>query len=146
MGDDVKYDPTGCENNSLYGLPNNLASVYRRPLPSANVAFLAPGGKGAGVFNIMWDAREPTLESQFLDATTFHGQMTVAPSTDAQQQGVSFQEGLFTAQSFNYLARDLTGSDGSGATGGPIDLYNSRLGVPNPLRATKRARWILPWD
>jgi hypothetical protein len=54
----VISDPTGCENDTTYGLPAGLASVYRRPLPTANVAFLNPGGAGPGS-NIMWDSREP---------------------------------------------------------------------------------------
>jgi len=35
-------------------------------------------------------------------------------------QGVTFQNGNFTAQSYDLLAGDLTGGDGSGALGGPI--------------------------
>lgn len=126
----VKADPTGCENDPIYGLPAGLVSVYRRPLPSANVAYLDAGGGGQNVFNIMWDAREPTLESQFIDATEFHGQTTISPGDADAAAGVAFQQGLFTAQSSDFFAGDLTGADGSGATGGPTNLFNLSLNVP----------------
>jgi hypothetical protein len=105
-----------------------LVSVYRRALPTANVAFLDPGGAGPGVSNIMWDAREPTLENQFIDATDFHGQSEFSNEALATQ-GANFQLGLFTAQTLDFLAGDLTGGDGSGATGGPQNLFLSALNV-----------------
>jgi hypothetical protein len=74
----------------------------------------------------MWDAREPNLESQFIDATLFHGQTNVDPDPIFVTQGVQFQSGMFTAQSYNFWARDLTGGDGSGALGGPTNLYDWR--------------------
>ncbi|HJU09353.1 MAG TPA: hypothetical protein VJ728_00675 [Candidatus Binataceae bacterium] len=130
----VKRDPTKCENDATYGLPSGFVSVYRRPLPSANVAFLDPGARGPGIFNIMWDAREPDLETQFVDATEFHGQTTVSPGQVAATQGADFQFGVFTAQSSDFIAGDLTGSDGSGATGGPQQLFDLALNVPpDPL-------------
>jgi hypothetical protein len=73
---DERHDPTGCENDPKYGIPSGQVSVYRRPLPSANVSFLDPGGRGPGVFNIMWDAREPNLAHQFVDATLTHAQLS----------------------------------------------------------------------
>ncbi len=127
----VKSDPTGCENDPTYGLPAGLASVYRRPLPSANVAFLNPGARGPTNFNIMWDAREPSLENQFINATEFHGQTTISPVDTDAQAGADFQLGVFTAQSANFPAGDLTGGDGSGAAGGPELLFDSRLNVPS---------------
>jgi hypothetical protein len=38
----------------------------------------------------------------------------------------AYQSGIFTAQSYDGLARDLTGYDGSGALGGATNLYNWR--------------------
>lgn len=122
----VEYDPTGCELDPIYGLPSNLLSVYRRPLPSANVAFLNQSGPSEPKFDIMWDAREQNLRTQFIDATLFHGQTDMAPDDSAVTQGVQFQAGMFIGQSFDNWAMDLTGGDGSGALGGPINLYNSR--------------------
>lgn len=145
----IVYDPYGCETDPNYGLtgPNTgFLSMYRRPLPSASLNLLAPGGRldahGDPLFNIMWDAREPTLESQFIDATLIHAQAGADPTPDQVSQGVSFQTGIFTAQSYDGRARDLTGSDGSGANGGPI--YLSMLpeatevggGSPAPKGAT----------
>jgi cytochrome c peroxidase len=126
----VKNDPTGCENDPKYGLKANMVSVYRRTMPSANVAFLDPGGRGPTLFNIMWDSREPTLENQFMDATEFHGQTTVAPTSQEQTEGADFQLGTFAGQILDFVAGDLTGADGSGALGGPQNLYESRLNVP----------------
>jgi cytochrome c peroxidase len=128
----VLKDPTGCENDPKYGLPAGMASVYRRTMPSANVAFLNPGGRGPSFSNVMWDAREPSLESQFVDATEFHGQAgnpLVLHPLDAIE-GAEFQQGIFTAQTTDSVAGDLTGGDGSGATGGPSNLFNGRLNLP----------------
>ncbi len=131
----LAYDPYGCEKDPTYGLPVNLLSVYRRPLNSANVVFLDqnPGfyqNTGSVITpeerqDIMWDAREVDLRSQFIDAFEFHGQMDTPPSDVAVAQGILFQSGLFTAQTYDTVAGDLTGNDGSGALGGPVNLYNS---------------------
>jgi cytochrome c peroxidase len=128
----VLKDPTGCENDPTYGLPAGLVSVYRRTMPSANVAFLNPGARGPLLSNIMWDAREPSLESQFVDATEFHGQASnpaiLHPSDPTE--GAEFQQGIFAAQTNDSIGGDLTGGDGSGATGGPVNLFDEHLNVP----------------
>ncbi len=141
----VQYDPYGCETDPVYGLPSNQTSVYRRPLNAANLSFLhrfdsviegpngspvsAPPGTYLGDPNqerqdIMWDAREPNLATQFIDATMFHGQTTLEPPVDIIEQGMQFQSGMFTGQTYDHVAGDLTGNDSSGARGGPINLYN----------------------
>ena len=85
-------------------------SLYRRPLPSTNLKFLN---------GIMWDGREPDLKTQALDATMVHAQST-APPTDTQlQQIVTLESSLFTAQSADTQAGDLTAQ---GANGGPVFL------------------------
>jgi cytochrome c peroxidase len=154
----VEHDPYGCEKNVIYGVPAGFLSMYRRPLPSANLFFLDPAGttvpappnppfpfipgisgvlpEGTGSA-IMWDSREPDLPTQFQDAVRIHAQATAAQiaaltsgaAPDDVQQGVSFQQGIFTAQSFDQRALDLTGShDGSGATGGPAFLASLSCG------------------
>ena len=128
------YDPFNCEQDPVHGLPANLLSVYRRPLPSTNVAFLAQDG-APNKFDIMWDAREQNLRTQFINATLFHGQTTVVPDDTSITQGVQFQAGMFTGQRLDWVARDLTGGDGSGALGGPINLWDWRQTV-SPLCAT----------
>jgi cytochrome c peroxidase len=148
----VENDPYGCEKSVIYGVPAGFLSMYRRPLPSANLFFLDPAGttvpappnppfppipglsgvspEGTG-FAIMWDSREPDLPTQFQDAVRIHAQATPAQiaaltsgaAPNDVQQGVSFQQGIFTAQSFDQRALDLTGGhDGSGATGGAAFL------------------------
>jgi hypothetical protein len=93
-----------------YQCPETTATspaLYRRPLPSTNLKFLN---------GIMWDGREPDLKTQALDATLVHTQPSGAP-TDAQlQQIVNLESLLFTAQSVDSLAGDLTAQ---GAKGGP---------------------------
>ena len=74
----------------------------------------------------MWDGREPSLESQFRDATLGHAR-AAAPATSGQiNQGVQFETGLFTAQTFDSQAGSLSAPP---ATGGPIAV--STLGAPN---------------
>jgi cytochrome c peroxidase len=142
----ITADPTGCERSQTYGLSAGLLSFYRRPLPATNVAFLGPGG-ALGV-NIMWDTREPNLESQFLDATLVHAQAGAAQAAALEPnpaafpdlsafspqliQGATFQQANFTAQSYDLIARDLTGSDASGAMGGPANLLNFSVKLPPP--------------
>jgi cytochrome c peroxidase len=133
----VSSDPTGCEMDPKYGLPSGGLSFYRRPLPATNVIYDNPGRRkdanGNPIPNIMWDTREPSLENQFIDATMTHAQGAVQPNATQIGQGVSFQSGSFTAQTYNFVAGDLTGTDGSGATGGPMAMYNySNTTLPPP--------------
>jgi cytochrome c peroxidase len=128
----VSSDPTGCENSAVYGInnpTNPTLSFYRRPLPATNVIYTTPGLLGNGP-NIMWDTRESSLSSQFHDATMVHAQATTPPTAAEVAQGVNFQSGSFTAQSYDFVADDLTGGDASGALGGPIDLYNYSNSLP----------------
>ena len=105
---EVEKDPYGCalttDSNG-----NMIVSVYRRPLPSANVVFLS---------TVMWDGRENApgrsinddLVSQANDATLGHAQALASPSPEQLQQIVSFQQGLFVAQSKDNLAGPLDGN------------------------------------
>ena len=85
-----------------YQCPETTATqpaLYRRPLPSTNLKFLN---------GIMWDGREPDLQSQARNATLVHAQ-PASPPTDSQlQQIVSLETSLFTAQSEDNLAGDLS--------------------------------------
>ena len=85
-------------------------SLYRRPLPSTNLKFLN---------GIMWDGREPDLKTQALDATMVHAQSTTPPTDTQLQQIVTLESSLFTAQSADTQAGDLTAQ---GANGGPVFL------------------------
>jgi cytochrome c peroxidase len=98
-------DPYQCPETTA-----TLPALYRRPLPATNLKFLN---------GIMWDGREPDLKTQAKDATLVHAEPT-GPPTDAQlTQIVSLESSLFTAQSQDNLAGDLTLQ---GAQGGPAFL------------------------
>ena len=96
--------------NDPYQCPETTATqlaLYRRPLPATNLKFLN---------GIMWDGREPDLATQAKDAATVH-MLPSTPPTDAQiQQILSLETALFTAQTSDSLAGDLTLQ---GANGGP---------------------------
>jgi cytochrome c peroxidase len=119
-------DPTGCALR-LDPQTNLLtASVYRRPLPAANLSFLSA---------VMFDGRETlaplTTQSSFManlradlahqaiDATTGHAQAPAAPADALLQAIVDFELGLFTAQ---YADAEAGRLDRAGASGGPVDL------------------------
>jgi hypothetical protein len=131
-------DPYGCNTNPVTGLTNygtngpttGIVSVYRRPLPSTNLGFLT---------TIMWDGREPGLTQQSIDATTIHAQAATPPTVAQQQQIVAFESGLFTAEAYDFKARDLTAA---GATGGPNTLINLLpgffIGINDPLGGNRR--------
>lgn len=126
-------DPYGCNTNpttglTTFGFANPTAgtvSVYRRPLPSTNLGFLT---------TIMWDGREPTLAQQSIDATLGHAQANAAPTAAQQQQIVSFESGIFTAQLYDFKAKQLTAV---GAKGGPNALADLLagffIGINDPL-------------
>ena len=107
-------------------------SLFRRPLPSANLQFLS---------TVMWDGRETfadpasrdciagttkcfasipfDLMDQANGATTGHAQ-SMLPLTQAQREAiVGFESGLFTAQVFDAEAKELAAQ---GASGGPAAL------------------------
>jgi cytochrome c peroxidase len=121
-------DPYSCNTNPNTGLTSpttGIVSIYRRPLPSTNLGFLS---------TIMWDGREPTFQSQAVDATLTHAQASTAPTAAQQQQVVNFESGIFTAQLFDDRALFL---NAAGATGGPNALAQLLLGffigVNDPL-------------
>lgn len=120
-------DPHGCTTSPTTGLTSpttGIVSVYRRPLPAANLGFLP---------TIMWDGREPTLESQAVDATLLHAQANGAPDPARQAQIVGFEKGLVTAQIFDETGHSLTDAN---ATGGPVvlslELPSLYTGINNP--------------
>jgi cytochrome c peroxidase len=155
----VVHDPYGC---ALRVDPNTqvlTASVYRRPLPAANLSFLSA---------VMFDGRETIapltdaatfdanlradLTHQALDATMGHAQASKAP-TDAQLSAiVDFELGVYSGQLWDNRSGMLTDD---GAAGGPMNLaaqlyypgINDTLGGdPNgipftPLSMTLYASW-----
>ena len=109
----VNNDPYGCNTNRVTGIQSptlGIVSIYRRPLPSTNLGFRS---------GIMWDGREPSLESQSNHATLIHAEATDGLSDDRQAEIVAFESGLFTAQIFDNKAHELHAAH---ATGGPEAL------------------------
>ena len=155
----VVHDPYGCALRVDPVTHVLTASVYRRPLPTANVSFLSA---------VMFDGRETlqpltaaaTFEAnlrtdlvhQALDATLNHAQAAAAP-TDAQLNSiVDFELALFSGQIWDNQA-GLLGDNG--AKGGPINLsdqlyypgINDTLGADpsgvafNPVSMTLYSAW-----
>jgi hypothetical protein len=99
------HDPYGCAITTDPATGRPTVSVYRRPLPGANLSFVSA---------VMWDGRETVqpltdeqtyrqnlianLKNQATDAVMGHAQGT-QPPTDQQLNGVVNTEiNLFTAQ------------------------------------------------
>ena len=124
-------------DNPYYCSEKNPVSMYRRPLPTANLPFLSA---------VMFDGREsspatgttkiiysnyPTalladLAHQSVDATTNHAQgagtlTNPIPSLSQQSDIVNFEMALFTAQATGHRTGRL---DAYGAKGGPRALVN----------------------
>jgi cytochrome c peroxidase len=130
-------NPYGCNETSTL-------SMYRRPLPSANLRFLT---------TVMWDGRESSTQTgtkpitpsasspgdlqfdllhQALDATNGHAQGSTPLTQQQQQQIVAFEMGLSTAQAVDFGAGSL---ESHGAHGGPVALFNQPffVGINDPL-------------
>jgi len=118
----VVHDPYGCAITVDPTTGQEDISVYRRPLPSTNLSFLssvmidgretvAPLGIGATFLaNLVTD-----LKHQALDATLGHAQAASPPSDAQLAEIVTFELGLYTAQS---LDRDAGPLADRGAQGG----------------------------
>jgi len=132
-------NPYGCNDVSTL-------SMYRRPLPAANLRFLS---------TVMWDGRESSTQTgtqkitfatnpgdllanlahQSLDATNGHAQAS-KPLTPQQQKAiVDFEMNLVTAQTADYRAGAL---NADGANGGPSMLGAQTMpaffvGINDPL-------------
>ena len=158
---EVLNDPAGCENNSVYGLSssNPMISVYRRPLMASNLKYITTPGIGLSTKdprtglpmpidfytgesqtgNIMFDGREPSLQSQAFDATMTHAQAKEAPSDEVVQKIVDFENGLFSAQIFDNKAGVLTAD---GAFGGPAAMASQHAGlIAAPATFSEYASW-----
>jgi hypothetical protein len=117
-------DPYRC------GVPLTSASMYRRPLPSANLKFLSA---------VMWDGRQSKpgqairdgLISQVVDAVTHHAQGPVPPPAQVQSI-VDFELGLFSTQVVDRSAGSLAAGV---ARSGPDTLARELfcLGINDPL-------------
>ena len=112
-----EYDLVAVDDPYGYASATEL-SLFRRPLPSTNLPFLA---------TVMWDGRETfagqsihfDLSDQSNVATQGHAAATNALTDAVRQQIVSFELGLFTTQSVDHEAGNL---GAQGATSGPVPL------------------------
>jgi cytochrome c peroxidase len=125
-------DPYGCTD--LSSIPP-MVSVYRRPLPSANLRFLTQcpsSDPSCAPLAVLWDGREPSLESQATDATLGHAQALAAPTAAQVAQIVALESNLFDAQAYDNQAGRL---DGTGANGGPAFLSQQEffIGINDSL-------------
>jgi cytochrome c peroxidase len=122
----VVSDPYGCALESDPATGRVTASVYRRPLPSANLGFLSA---------VMWDGRETgsaldngatfvmnlreDLIHQAIDATLGHAEARAAPTEAQLNEIVDFELALSSAQLADSRAGMLIAG---GAMGGPFAL------------------------
>jgi cytochrome c peroxidase len=96
-----------------YQCPETTAerpALYRRTLPSTNLRFLN---------GIMWDGREPDLLTQARNATLVHAESKKSPPDSRLQHILDLENSLFTAQSADNLAGDLSSQ---AVSGGPAFL------------------------
>src|SRR5207248_1014078 len=129
-------NPYGCNEVSPL-------SIYRRPLPTANLRFLS---------TLMWDGRESSalagtrdiskatnpgdllsdLAHQVVDAAFIHEEAAAAPSAAQQQAIVNFEMELFLAQAADSVAGSL---QSEGAGGGPAGLGTQSffIGINDPV-------------
>ena len=120
----------GAPSTSLRASQPTTASMYRRPLPSANLKFLSA---------VMWDGRQSTpgqairdgLIAQVVDAITGHAQ-GARPTPEQVHQILDFELRLFATQVADRSAGSLTVGD---ARSGPDALAREAfcLGINDPL-------------
>jgi cytochrome c peroxidase len=127
-------------------------SLFRRPLPSANVKYLS---------TVMWDGRETfkdpssadctfgtttcfaslhfSLDSQSNSATRDHAEATLPLTAEQREAIIDFQTGLFSAQVFDRNVGHLTAQN---ARGGPVALSGETFyfGINDTLEGDYRSR------
>jgi cytochrome c peroxidase len=118
-------DPNNC------GPASTDTSLYRRPLPAANLKFLSA---------VMWDGRESssttTIEQDLIqqakDATRGHAAASRDLTEQEAQAIVDFETSLYAAQMRDPIAGGL---NSAGATGGPLALSTQPffLGINDPV-------------
>jgi cytochrome c peroxidase len=130
MPSDAEFELIDVDDPYGYASAAEL-SLFRRPLPSTNLPFLAA---------VMWDGRETfpeksihfDLSDQANGATLGHAAAINPLAEDARNAIVNFEMGLFTAQSVDSAAGVLNGQR---AGGGPLTLSRQTYysGINDPL-------------
>jgi len=128
---DAQFAIESIEDPNRCGPATNDASLYRRPLPSTNVAFLSA---------VMWDGRESgpttTIEQDLMhqanDATRGHAQAARDLTPDEAHRIMAFESGLFTAQERDAQAGNV---NAQGAKGGARTLSRQPffIGINDPI-------------
>lgn len=141
----AEFSVTGVSNQ--YGCNEfSPLSMYRRPLPTANLRFLT---------TLMWDGRESAVQTgtqgialatnpndllsdlahQSVSATLTHAQASTAPTSAQQQAIVNFQMQLSVAQTSDSIAGSL---QADGSVGGPAKIASQpfTIGVNDPFTPT----------
>lgn len=157
---DVVRDPTGCNTSPTYGLSSKTPriSVFRRPRPAANLAFVEaigfpydpksgmplerdPATGGYVSEALMADSRALTLSAQAQDALKSHMQFSGTAPEALLASLVRLERSLYTAQSHDRWGQALTEQ---GATGGPEFLATQ---PPGTLQFTRAPIWkeFYPW-
>jgi hypothetical protein len=95
---EVVRDPTGCNTGGII-------SVYRRPRITANLDGTT----------LMADGREPSLESQAINAILIHQQAKTSPASEQIRRIIEFESQVHVAQS-----ADIRGGLLSGSVNGPL--------------------------
>ena len=142
-------DPYGCAL-TVNAQGQQIASVYRRPLPTTNLGFLSA---------VMFDGRESLtnplnnkqtlaanlnadLTQQAIDATLGHAQANEAPTPAQLSQIVKFELSLNSAQLFDFAAGDLS----KRANGGPrfLSAQSYYPGINDSLGADPQGKPFTP--
>jgi cytochrome c peroxidase len=126
----AEFDIVEVDDPYRCGGPLTAVSMYRRPLPSANLKFLSA---------VMWDGRHSTpgqairdgLIAQVVEAVTSHAQ-GARPAPAAVHAILEFELRLFATQVADRSAGSLTEGD---ARSGPDALGREKfcLGINDPL-------------
>lgn len=129
--------PSGAEftlesSDDPYGFASAAElSLFRRPLPSTNLAFLSA---------VMWDGRETypeksiafDLMDQANGATLGHAQASLPLTQEQREEIVAFETSLFTAQIYDIAAGDLGASNGAGGPR-PLSRQEFYIGINDPF-------------
>jgi hypothetical protein len=158
---EVVRDPTGCNTHPVYGLNSAqpMVSVYRRPRPVANLRYVTHQGFGVFAFigknglpasrdpltgkpsamNLLSDARQPTLQTQAVEAAVTHLQFDGRLDDERLRRIAEFERQLYVAQTRDSAAGNLMEPDGPPGLG-VRNLAAGREG----LLGNNITNWVVP--